>query len=87
MSPEEFFHLDRINQNVIYEMRVRSLGWVLDCFRIGKIRRNTIKNLIEEPQLHEILEYLLEQERYEECAIVRDILNEVYNGKYEEKIN
>ena len=52
-----------------------------------KTLRNTIKNLIEEPQLHEILEYLLEQERYEECAIVRDILNEVYNGKHEEKIN
>ena len=79
MNPEEFFHLDRINHSVIYEMRVRSLGWVLDCFRNGKIRKNTIINLIQQPQLNEILEYLLEQERYEECAIVRDILNEIYN--------
>lgn len=83
MNPEEFFHLDRINQSVVYEMRVLSLGWVLECFRNGKIRKNTITNLIQESQLCEILEYLLEQERYEECAIVRDILSEIYESKYE----
>ena len=83
MGPEEFFHLDRINQSVIYEMRVRSLGWVLDCFRNGKIRRNTIINLIQQPQLEDLLQYLIEQERYEECAVVRDILKEVYTIQYE----
>lgn len=83
MSPEEFFHLDRINQSVIYEMRVRSLGWVLDCFRNGKIRRNTIINLIHQPQLEDLLQYLIDQERYEECAVVRDILKEVYAIQYE----
>lgn len=83
MSPEEFFHLDRINQSVIYEMRVRSLGWVLDCFRNGKIRRNTIINLIQQPQLEDLLQYLIDQERYEECAVVRDILKEVYTIQYE----
>lgn len=83
MSPEEFFHLDRINQSVIYEMRVRSLGWVLDCFRNGKIRRNTIINLIHQPQLEDLLQYLIDQERYEECTVVRDILKEVYTIQYE----
>jgi hypothetical protein len=83
MSPEEFFHLDRINQSVIYEMRIRSLGWVLDCFRNGKIRRNTIINLIQQPQLEDLLHYLIDQERYEECAVVRDILKEVYTIQYE----
>jgi len=83
MSPEEFFHLDRINQSVIYEMRIRSLEWVLDCFRNGKIRRNTIINLIQQPQLEDLLQYLIDQERYEECAVVRDILKEVYTIQYE----
>jgi protein-arginine kinase activator protein McsA len=29
------------------------------------------------------MEYLVEQERYEQCAVVRDILNEVYTTEYE----
>jgi protein-arginine kinase activator protein McsA len=87
MGPEEFFHLDRISESGVYEMRVKSLGWVLDCYRIGKIRKNTIINLIDKEQLYHVLEYLIDKERYEQCAIVRDILNEVYNGKYEEKTN
>ena len=32
------------------------------------------------------MEYLIEQERYEQCAIVRDILNEVYNGENQKQI-
>jgi hypothetical protein len=32
------------------------------------------------------MEYLIEQERYEQCAVVRDILNEVYNGENQKQI-
>lgn len=81
MTPEEFYHIDRVSNNTIYEMRIRSLGWVLDCFRNGKIRKKTITELIPVEQLDNIMEYLLEEERYEDCAVVRDILNEVYYGK------
>lgn len=83
MTPEEFHHIDRItlNENVLYEMRIRSLGWVLDCFRDGKIRKKTIQELIQRDKLDDIMEYLLDNERYEDCAVVRDILNEVYDGK------
>ena len=42
MGPEEFFHLDRISESDVYEMRVKSLGWVLDCYRIGKIRKKKL---------------------------------------------
>ena len=80
MTPEEFYHIDKVSNNTRYEMRIRSLGWVLDCFRKGTIRKNTIVNLIPVKQLDDIMEYLLEHERYEDCAVVRDILNEVYNG-------
>jgi len=86
MGPEEFFHLDKISQSDVYEMRVKSLGWVLDCYRVGKIRKTTIINLIEKKQLQHLLEYLTNKERYEDCAIVRDILNEVYNGENQKQI-
>jgi hypothetical protein len=86
MTPEEFYHFDKLSQKTIYEMRILSLGWVLDCYRDGRIRKNTIVNLIQKPQLVELMEYLIEQERYEQCAIVRDILNEVYNGENQKQI-
>ena len=81
MTPEEFYYLDKLNNrtDVLLEMRIRSLGWVLDCFRNGKIRKKTIINLITESQLDELMCYLLEEERYEDCAIVRDMLQEIYN--------
>ncbi len=82
MTPEQFFHFDRIHEEVIFEMRVNSLGWLLDCYRSKKIRKQTILNLIQQSQLEEIMEYLLKQERYEQCAIVRDILKEIYNSEY-----
>lgn len=83
MTPEEFFHFDKLSQNTIYEMRIFSLRWVLNSYRDGRIRKNTITNLIQQPQLEDLLNYLIEQERYEECAVVRDILNEVYTKQYE----
>jgi protein-arginine kinase activator protein McsA len=86
MTPEEFYHFDKLSQKTIYEMRILSLGWVLNCYRDGRIRKNTIVNLIQKPQLVELMEYLIEQERYEQCAIVRDILNEVYNGENQKQI-
>ena len=86
MTPEEFYHFDKLSQKTIYEMRILSLGWVLNCHRDGRIRKNTIVNLIQKSQLVELMEYLIEQERYEQCAIVRDILNEVYNGENQKQI-
>jgi protein-arginine kinase activator protein McsA len=67
-------------------MRILSLGWVLKCYRDGRIRKNTIVNLIHQSQLEELMEYLIEQERYEQCSVVRDILNEVYNGENKKQI-
>lgn len=86
MTPEEFYYMDNVQKAFIFEMRVSSLGWLLDCFRSKKIRKTTIVNLIQETQLTEILDYLLEQERYEECAIVRDILNEIYDDTRKTKV-
>ena len=39
MGPEEFFHRSRlIDENEIFEMRVRSLSWMMDCYQKGTIR-------------------------------------------------
>jgi protein-arginine kinase activator protein McsA len=86
MTPEEFYHFDKLSKQTIYEMRILSLGWVLNCYRDGRIRKTTIVNLIQKSQLEELIEYLIEQERYEQCAVVRDILNEIYNGENQKQI-
>ena len=79
MTPEEFFHIERMDKHELSELRIRSLGWVLDNYRIGKIRKKTITNLIERANLEDLLDTLIEEERYEYCAIIRDMLIEVYN--------
>jgi len=79
MTPEEFYYMEKIKGRSLFEMRVRSLGWVLDCFRKGKIRKRTLKNLIPEQELEYLLLQLQDDERYEDCAVVRDILKEIYN--------
>ena len=63
----------------IYDARIHSLGWMLECFRYGTIRKRTIVNLIPEDTLHSLLDDLEGDERYEDCQIIVDILKEVYD--------
>lgn len=63
----------------IYDARVHSLGWMLECFRDGTIRKRTIINLIPEDTLHSLLDNLEGDERYEDCQIIVHILKEVYD--------
>lgn len=63
----------------IYDARIHSLGWMLECFRDGTIRKRTIVNLIPEATLHSLLDNLEGDERYEDCQIIVDILKEVYD--------
>lgn len=82
MGPEEFFHRNRlINTRELFEMRVKSLSWMLDCFRKGTIRRRTIINLIPLSNLYEMLYHLEEVERYEECAVIKNVIDEIYEQK------
>lgn len=78
MGPEEFYYRDRINQTNTFEMRIVSLQWMLDCYRRGTIRRNTILNLIPDIQLIEMLQLLEDEERYEDCVIIKNVLDEIY---------
>jgi len=82
MTPEEFYHLNKLkklkNKDTLFEMRVKSLEWMLGCFLQGTIRRRTIINLIPENELHSLLLYMEEKERYEDCKIIKDVIDIIY---------
>jgi hypothetical protein len=78
MGPEEFYYIDKINRINTFEMRIVSLQWMLDCYRRGTIRRATIIGLIPDIQLIEMLQWLEDEERYEDCVIVKNVLDEIY---------
>ena len=87
MTPEEFYYKDRLGRlastkETIFEMRLRSLSWMLDCFRKGTIRRRTIVNLIPLANLYDMLYILEEQERYEDCIVVSQVIDEIYENNF-----
>ena len=50
----------------------------MESYNDGKIRKRTIVNLIRKDQLDDILEYLVEKERYEECVLVKKVMDEFF---------
>jgi len=82
MTPEEFYHLNKEKQltgkETMFEMRVKSLAWMLGCFEDGTIRKQTIVNLIPLDGLFDLLVWLEEKERYEECSTVKTIIDKIY---------
>ena len=86
MTPEEFYKRDRLikyTHQTVKEMRVRSLDWMLGCFRKGTIRRRTIVNLIPLKDLYYLLKDMEEVERYEDCATIKSVIEEIYEQKSE----
>ena len=79
MTPEEFYWKNKLtNQQYMKEIRIRSLAWMLDCYEKGTIRRNTIKGLIPEASLISLLQEMEEVERYEECSIIKNVIDKIY---------
>lgn len=79
MTPEEFYWKNKLNnKEYMQEIRVRSLGWVLDCIERGTIRQNTIKGLISEASLIDLLKVMEEVERYEDCQTIKEVLDKIY---------
>jgi|TARA_B110000211_G_scaffold35866_1_gene36177 hypothetical protein len=82
MTPEEFYHLNKgkllTGKETMFEMRVKSLAWMLGCFEKGTIRKQTIINLIPLDGLFDLLEWLEEKERYEDCLTVKTIIDKIY---------
>lgn len=81
MGPEEFFHRNRlVNKKELFEMRVRSLEWMMQCHKEGTIRKRTIVNLIPLGNLEILLEHMEERERYEDCAIIKEVIDTIYKS-------
>lgn len=79
MNPEQFFYqFQLIDKNELFEMRIRSLEWMLGCYEAGTIRRNTIINLIPLETLQELLKDMEIEERYEDCVIIKDVIDIIY---------
>ena len=80
MTPEEFYWKNKLtNQQYMKEIRIRSLAWMLDCYEKGTIRRNTIKGLIPEASLISLLQEMEEIERYEECVVIKEVIDRIYH--------
>ena len=77
--------MDELDINQLRWIRVQSLGWVLDSFRRGTIKRSTIVELIPYSSLNSLLSELVEEELYEDCQVVFNLMNEIY--KENEKRN
>jgi|TARA_B110000881_G_C18385340_1_gene418235 hypothetical protein len=88
MTPEEYYYrnIPIHNKSAIYDMRIKSLKWMLGCFKSGTIRKRTIIALIPITQLYDLLEYLEELERYEECSIVKEIIDLIYNSNIKKQL-
>jgi len=82
MTPEEFYWREKLKGRPdLFDTRVKSIGWVLDCLNRGTIRKGTIKSLITESDLNEILERLVEMERYEDCMTIKELIDLIYTNE------
>ena len=91
MSSEEFHYLDKFSNDYfrnMREVRISSLLLVWDNLanNSGSIKRKTIIELIPYRALETLLTELESEERYEDCVVVRDIMNlyqkNEQNGEY-----
>jgi hypothetical protein len=80
MTPEEFYWKDKIQNLDLTEVRLNSLGWVLDCYNRGTIRKRTIKQLIPKQSLDELLKEMEDLERYEDCITIKELLDIIYTN-------
>jgi len=79
MTPEEFYWKEKLQSRPdLFDVRVRSIGWVLDCFNRGTIRKRTIKSIITESDLLDVLKRLEDMERYEDCMSVKELIDLIY---------
>ena len=51
---------------------------MLGCYHKGTIRRRTIINLIPLANLYEVLDFMEKKERYEDCSILKRVIEEIY---------
>jgi len=75
----EYDSIDDID-SILY-VRVKHLGWVLGCYRQGSIRGTSIRELIPLYSLQRLLILMEENEQYEICETILDMMIECYPTK------
>lgn len=81
MTPEEYYWKQKVENLNFTEVRLNSLGWVLDCYNRGTIRKRTIKQLIPKQSLDELLKEMEDLERYEDCITIKELLDIIYTNQ------
>ncbi len=87
MTPEEYYYrnkLTKFNEEALFEMRVKSLRWMLGCYNKGTIRRRTIVNLIPLGNLYDLLNHMEGIERYEDCQIIKEVIDTIYEQNHKD---
>jgi hypothetical protein len=81
MTPEEYYWKQKVENLNFTDVRLNSLGWVLDCYNRGTIRKRTIKQLIPKQSLDELLKEMEDLERYEDCITIKELLDIIYTNQ------
>ena len=87
MTPEEYYYRNKLkgfNEEALFEMRVKSLEWMLGCYKKGTIRRRTIVNLIPLGNLYDLLNHMEGIERYEDCQIIKEVIDTIYEQNHKD---
>jgi len=87
MTPEEYYYRNKLkgfNEEALFEMRVKSLEWMLGCYKKGTIRRRTIVNLIPLGNLYDLLNHMEGVERYEDCQIIKEVIDTIYEQNHKD---
>ena len=82
MTPEEYFYLEELIEKEEWDLKllknIEYLPWVLEMHRQGRIRTETIVEVIPLNALYRCLSTLEEMEEYEYCDSVWNLILEAY---------
>ena len=87
ITPEEYYYRNKLkgfNEEALFEMRVKSLEWMLGCYKKGTIRRRTIVNLIPLGNLYDLLNHMEGVERYEDCQMIKEVIDTIYEQNHKD---
>ena len=67
--------------NEFFYAEVRSFQWMFEKWQEGKIRTQTITNLIPQSRIQNAIDTLSQREQFEWCAVLQEIIMEIYIGE------
>ena len=67
--------------NEFFYAEVRAFQWMFEKWNEGKIRTQTITNLIPQNRIQNAIQILESREQYELCSVLQNIIMEIYIGE------